>query len=67
MMPVYYHRLSSITDALVDTGFVIDTVLEPKPTDDFRKVDPINYEKLMKFPLFVCIRARKNESLRFIT
>lgn len=61
MMPSYYHSFNSIANALTDNGFIIDKILEPKPTDDFKKVDPAHYEKLMKFPLFICIRARKSD------
>lgn len=38
--------------------FVIETVLEPKPTEDFRAFSVEKYERLMKFPLFMCIKAR---------
>ncbi|MBN1983175.1 MAG: class I SAM-dependent methyltransferase [Chitinivibrionales bacterium] len=58
-MPGYYHSLGSICNALTDNGFVIDKLLEPKPTEEFRQANPKEYDKLMQFPLFVCIRAKK--------
>ena len=39
--------------------FTIERILEPKPTGRFRKADQKEYQKLMRFPLFICIRARK--------
>jgi hypothetical protein len=62
-MPSYYHSLGSISDALTDSGFVIEKILEPKPTNEFKLQDPTGYEKLMKFPLFICIKAKKIASL----
>lgn len=58
-MPSYYHSLGTICEALSKNGFAIETILEPKPTDEFLAADPERYERLMKFPLFMCIKARK--------
>ncbi|MFA6845645.1 MAG: class I SAM-dependent methyltransferase [Sphaerochaetaceae bacterium] len=59
MMKSYYHSLGTITDALTNNGFAIERVLEPLPTNDFAKVDSKGYNKLLAFPLFICIRAVK--------
>jgi SAM-dependent methyltransferase len=58
-MPAYYHSLGALTDALTNNGFLIEKILEPKPTDQFRERDPEGYENLMRCPLFICIKARK--------
>ncbi len=58
-MPSYYHSLGSITDALSQTGFLIERIVEPRPTEKFREADAHGFEKLMKFPLFICFRAKK--------
>lgn len=58
-MPSYHHSLGGIAEALAANGFVIERVLEPKPTDEFRAAAPEEYEKLSRFPLFICIRARR--------
>jgi len=58
-MPSYYHSLGSLTGALNDSGFVIEKILEPKPTEDFKINDERNYNELMKFPSFICMKARK--------
>ncbi len=59
LMTSYYHSLSTIIEALSNSGFVIERVIEPKPTRDFEKADKKGYDKLMKFPLFICFRAIK--------
>jgi SAM-dependent methyltransferase len=58
-MPSYYHSLGTICEALSENGFVIETMLEPKPTEDFRAANLEIYEKLMQFPHFICVKARK--------
>jgi ubiquinone/menaquinone biosynthesis C-methylase UbiE len=58
-MKSYYHSLGSITEALSMNGFAIERILEPKPISEFEKVSPNDYQELMHFPLFICIRARK--------
>ncbi len=55
----YYRRpLTAMIDALAETGFVVERILEPQPTDSFRQVDPEGYERLAKNPWFIVIRAR---------
>jgi SAM-dependent methyltransferase len=59
LMPSYYHSLGTLTEALAGNGFVVERVLEPRPTDEFRTADPEGYRKLCRFPLFICIRAKR--------
>jgi SAM-dependent methyltransferase len=55
----YYRRpLTAMIDALAETGFLVERILEPQPTDAFRSVDPEGYERLSKNPWFIVIRAR---------
>jgi SAM-dependent methyltransferase len=55
----YYRRpLTAMIDALAEAGFVVERMLEPQPTDEFRRVDPQRYERLSKDPCFLVIRAR---------
>jgi len=58
-VPWYRRPLSEILNPLIDAGFHLDRVLEPVPTDDFRKADPRRYEELTREPGFICIRALK--------
>ncbi len=59
LMTSYYHSLGTITEALSNSGFAIEKVVEPKPIKDFENVDKKGYDKLMKFPLFICFKAVK--------
>ena len=47
---------------LTDNGFLIDKLLEPKPTKEFEKLDPKHFEELNSFPAFMCIRAVKGNN-----
>lgn len=44
---------------ITNNGFYIDTLLEPKPTTEFEKLDPRHFKELNEFPSFMCIRAVK--------
>ncbi|MHC4660899.1 MAG: class I SAM-dependent methyltransferase [Planctomycetota bacterium] len=55
----YYRPLCGMFDALWKSGFVVERFLEPRPTGEFRERDARTYEKLRRFPGFLCIRARK--------
>ncbi|NJK96416.1 MAG: methyltransferase domain-containing protein [Bacteroidetes bacterium] len=58
-MPSYYHCMGDLCNALTNNGFVIEKVIEPLPTENFRLADIRHYEELMKFPGFICFKARK--------
>jgi hypothetical protein len=38
--------------------------MEPKPAPEFLAADPVEYQKLLRFPAFICIRARKQAELQ---
>jgi ubiquinone/menaquinone biosynthesis C-methylase UbiE len=58
-MHSYHHSLSTITEALSNNDFLIERMIEPLPTDDFRQADSEGYSKLLTFPLFIFMRAMK--------
>ena len=58
-MPSFRRSLSATLNPLVEAGFYLERILEPKPTDEFKKADPKHYEELSQQPCFLCIRARK--------
>lgn len=58
-MPSYRRPLSSAINSLIKAGFTLDEVLEPLPTKRFKQADPEDYEKLLHFPCFLCLRALK--------
>lgn len=58
---VYSYRrpLGDCIFPLTRQGFMIDRLLEPKPTKEFEQLDPRHYRELNSFPAFLCIRAIK--------
>jgi SAM-dependent methyltransferase len=58
----FYRRpLTVISQALDSAGFFIERLLEPLPTEDFRRVNPEGYERLTKNPWFLVVRAAKKD------
>ena len=58
-MPSFRRSLGATLSPLVEAGFCLERILEPKPTDEFKKADPKHYEELSQQPCFLCARARK--------
>lgn len=58
-MPSYRRPLSAAINSLIKAGFTLDQVLEPLPTEEFKQADPDDYEELLRFPCFLCLRALK--------
>ena len=56
-MPSYRRSWEEALNPLVDAGFVLERLVEPRPTEQFRLADPDCYERLMHRPGFVCVRA----------
>ncbi len=55
----YRRPLHECISPLTDNGFYIDKLVEPKPTIEFKKLDPRHFKELNEFPAFMCIRAVK--------
>ncbi len=51
--------LDQMLNPLADCGFVLERVLEPRPTEELRRANPELYEVLDREPCFLCVRARK--------
>jgi len=58
-MPSYRRSLEEIIMSVIDSGFVIERLHEPLPTEDFEKSDLRRYKSLMHRPVFICIQARR--------
>jgi SAM-dependent methyltransferase len=58
-MPTFRRSLEATLNPLMETGFHLEKILEPRPTEEFKKADPEDYEELMQQPSFLCICARK--------
>jgi SAM-dependent methyltransferase len=61
-MPSFRRSLEETVNPLLEAGFRLEKLLEPKATEQLRQADPKHYEELSKQPCFVCFRARKDES-----
>ena len=54
-----YHRtISTIVNALIETGFVVEKMIEPLPTEELLQKYP-DYKDLLHKPDFLLVRARK--------
>ena len=51
--------LELMLNPLADAGFVLERVLEPRPTEEIRTVNPELFASLDIEPCFLCVRARK--------
>lgn len=61
-MNSFRRPLSECLRPLTENGFLIDTLVEPKPTQEFEQLEPKRYKELLAFPAFMCIRAiKRNE------
>ena|SRR5687767_7191032 len=58
-MPSFRRPLGEMLNPLLEAGFRLERVLEPKPTEEFKRADPEDYEELSRKPCFLCVRARK--------
>lgn len=56
----FYRRpLTAMASALAGAGFVIERLLEPQPTDEFRAAKPKSFARLSTEPWFLFFRARR--------
>jgi SAM-dependent methyltransferase len=56
-VPFYRRPFSEVVNPLVETGFRLEELVEPKPTEAFEERKPESYEKRLTYPTFLCIRA----------
>jgi SAM-dependent methyltransferase len=59
VMKGYRRPLSEAIAPVLEAGFALDKLVEPLPTEQYKQADPEGYERLMRSPNFICIRARK--------
>lgn len=56
-VPYYRRPLERVTGPLLDAGFRLDALTEPRPTEAFAAAWPERYETESKRPVFLCVRA----------
>jgi SAM-dependent methyltransferase len=60
-VPCYRRPLEDYTEALARSGFYIQRLTEPMPTERFKEQMPKDYMIYLRHPLFMAIRAWKPE------
>ncbi|WP_123538618.1 class I SAM-dependent methyltransferase [Halosimplex salinum] len=60
-VPFYRRPFSEVVNPLLETGFRLDELVEPKPRESFAEQKPESYEKRVTYPTFLCVRASKSE------
>jgi SAM-dependent methyltransferase len=58
-MPSFRRPLSAMLNPLLEAGFYLERIVEPKPTEEFKEADPRHHEELSRLPCFLCVRAGK--------
>jgi SAM-dependent methyltransferase len=58
-VPYYRRPLQAMLTPLLGAGFALERLLEPRPVPEFKDRDPADYDKLLRRPGFLCVRARK--------
>ncbi|MDQ3799439.1 MAG: class I SAM-dependent methyltransferase [Acidobacteriota bacterium] len=58
-MPSYRRPLEEAVNPLVEAGFRLEKILEPKATEKLKETDPKHYAELSREPCFLCIRAKR--------
>lgn len=59
VMNSYRRPMAEFINAPLRAGLVLDKLLEPLPTQDFRDADPRRHAELMRRPAFLMMRLRK--------
>ena len=58
ILPQYRRPLGAMVNALLGARFDLERLLEPQPLPEFRLLEPRDYERLMRRPGFICLRAK---------
>ncbi len=59
VVPSFRRSLEQSLMPVINAGMVIDRVLEPLPTEEFKQADLRRYKILMHRPGFLCVRAKR--------
>ena len=57
----YRRPLNECLTPLLENGFHLERVVEPKPVEEFEKLDPKHFKELNEFPAFMCISAVRKD------
>jgi SAM-dependent methyltransferase len=65
-VPSYRRPLNTFFGCLQSAGFSLDKFVEAQPTEEFKKANPEDWERVRRNPTFLCIRARKHQRVEGI-
>jgi hypothetical protein len=58
VVPDHYRSFEEMVNPLLAAGFMLERVVEARPIEALREIDPVDYEKLSRRPSFICFRTR---------
>ncbi|APW96472.1 methyltransferase type 11 [Halobiforma lacisalsi AJ5] len=61
-VPAYRRPLSAVFSPALETGFRLERLVEPTPTEAYRRKSPERYEYERTHPNFLCLRFSRPES-----
>ncbi|MFC4358926.1 class I SAM-dependent methyltransferase [Halobium salinum] len=56
-VPFYRRPFAETLNPLLENGFALEEVVEPRPRPTFEEKKPESYEKRLRQPTFLCVRA----------
>lgn len=59
-MPTFRRPLQAVLGLLLGAGFTLEQLRKPEPTATFHAADPARAAALLRHPLFLCLRARRD-------
>jgi SAM-dependent methyltransferase len=57
VVPFYRRPFAEVINPLLETGFCLEELVEPTPSESFETAKPESYEKRLQYPTFLCVRA----------
>jgi hypothetical protein len=60
-MPSFRRSPGATLNPIIEAGFNLERILEPRPTEDFKAADPKHYEELSNCPVSF-VSAPESES-----
>lgn len=62
-VPDYYRSMEEILNPLLAAGFTLREIRETRPVEALRAIDPVKYDRGMKFPTFLILDAIRRDRL----
>jgi hypothetical protein len=56
---IWHQPVSHTINQLTDCGFMLDKLIHPLPTEEMKRVSSRHYERLMRIPEMMIVKAHK--------